>query len=99
VTQRHPATEGGVQLISQEDDVTDKQFCDVNGREYAQLSKLKPGDKVEIDDGFDCMTVGSVKEVRRNDDGELYIECAETVHTLDGQLMDDADHLVGIYPA
>lgn len=34
---------------------------DKNGREYAKLSELKVGDKLEIDGGFTCMGAISVR--------------------------------------
>lgn len=70
---------------------------DVNGREYARLSQLQVGDKVQVDADFTCMEPWATKIVKRRDDGTLYIECEEQQHALDGQLMDDDDSLVGIY--
>lgn len=67
---------------------------DKDGREYAKLSRLVIGDKVEVDDDFDCMK--GTRIVHGNKQGK-YITCDEGSHQLDGQLMDDGDSLVGIY--
>ncbi len=67
-----------------------------DGREWARLSKLKPGDKVEIDDGFTCNAAGIY--IVAGDARGLYIPCSEGGHHLDGQA-DDGEHCVGIWPA
>ena len=72
-------------------------IADIANRPYAKLDALKPGDRIEADDGFDCMDVGEVKVVMEDKDG-LYIECTDEdgKHYLDGQ--DDGDgYLVGLY--
>lgn len=74
-----------------------EDYKDVNGREYARLSELKPGDRVQVDDGFDCMEPWSIKEVQCNENGDWFINCSKVEHDLYGQLMDDRDHLMGIY--
>jgi hypothetical protein len=63
------------------------------GKEYAQLSKLKAGDVVTIDDGFTCMHSGR-KAVFENKEG-LYITCSEGRHYLNA---DEDDFLIGVYP-
>lgn len=71
---------------------------DVNGREYARLSLLKVGDKVECDDGFTCNMAQATREVKRNKYGDLFIDCDEGGHTLNGQLSGvDNDHIIGVY--
>jgi hypothetical protein len=70
--------------------------CDVHGREYAKLSELKPGDRLEIDGGFPCIHRGRKRTVRR-DEGGLFVGCLSGQHYLDGQA-DDGEHLVGMYP-
>jgi hypothetical protein len=71
---------------------------DKKGRRYAKLAGLRPGDKVQVDGGFDCMEAWSIKEVHQHKSGVLYINCGKGNHILDGQ--DDGDgYLVGIYPA
>ena len=70
---------------------------DKTGRPYAQLSKLKPGDILEADAGFDCMDCGAHYPVKGNCNGELYIECTSpSGHKLDGQA-DDGENLIGLY--
>lgn len=70
-----------------------------DGREWAKLSALKPGDKVLTDGGFTCGIENRTLEVQKNDDG-LYIRCLHGKHFLGGQLSDvDDDHLVGVWPA
>ena len=78
--------------------------CDVDGREYARLSRLKAGDRIEADGGFTCMRPGAVLTVAADARGELYVPCDGPdddpdpgKHFLCGQA-DDGDHLVGMYP-
>lgn len=77
---------------------------DVNGRAYARLDELKPGDMVELDDGFTCHDAGivEVKADAAEPDDRLYFDCVDDngrpqQHHLVGQLDDDG-YLVGIYP-
>lgn len=72
---------------------------DINGREYARLSKLKAGDQVEVDDNFDCLRSDKQYTIRQDHSGPMYIVCNMGRHGLTRQLADDEDHLVGIYPA
>ncbi len=60
---------------------------------WAKLSELKAGDKVILDNGFDCHEAAIV-EVKAHDDG-LYFDCKEGRHYLAGQA-DDGEHCVGI---
>ena len=81
---------------------------DLQGRSYAKLSQLKPGDEVIPDDGFDCLLPWQPLKVVEVD-GELAVihntsECGacggadkDCPHGLEGQLMDDGDSLVEIY--
>lgn len=76
---------------------------DVNGRPYARLEQLKPGDMVELDDGFTCHEAGivEVKEDADEPDDTLYFDCVDDDgrphrHHLVGQLDDDG-FLVGVY--
>lgn len=48
---------------------------DLQGRPYAKLSQLKIGDKVVVDDGFDCMKPWKVRTVWGNHSG-LWLRCA-----------------------
>ncbi len=61
-----------------------------------RLSDLKPGDRIEIDDGFTCADAGTV-DVCADTNGELYFACEDGRHYLEGQLdFDGSDVLVGI---
>lgn len=68
---------------------------DVNGRPYAKLNELQPGDKVQVDDGFTCMHPWAVKTVHFNKHGP-YVWCSGWHHHLDGQV-DDGVHCTGVY--
>jgi hypothetical protein len=72
-------------------------MLDLTGRPYALNGEIKPGDIIQVDDGFDCIKPWSKHIVRGQD---MYIECELGEHYLDGQLM--FDHIkeqfyVGIY--
>lgn len=69
---------------------------DLKGREYANIKKLKPGDKIQIDGDFTCAKPWSVHEVKEKD-GDLYFECDEKFHGLDGQISDARGTLIGVY--
>lgn len=82
---------------------------DTHGREYARLSDLKPGDKVQVDSGFTCTPDNVTRKVYAAKNGDLCIRCGgpfevgETKdapqvhdHALDGQLA-YKDYLVGVY--
>ncbi|TIW23118.1 MAG: hypothetical protein E5V63_25495 [Mesorhizobium sp.] len=69
-----------------------------DGREWAKLSALKPGDKVLTDSGFSCGMSNKTLTVQVDDLG-LFVPCGRVNHYLDGQLADDGDHLVGIWLA
>jgi hypothetical protein len=70
---------------------------DLMGREYARMSRLHAGDKVQADGDFTCIAAGSVVEVHEGSGGDLYVPCNDEGHYLDGQLMSNADSLVGLY--
>lgn len=70
---------------------------DKNGREYARLSQLKAGDRIEADNGFTCLGAG-VHLVMENKTG-LFVHCTRGMHYLFGQAAaSDPDALVGFYP-
>lgn len=69
---------------------------DANGREWAKLSKLKPGDMVTVDIGFDCMNPNQQHEVQTFN-GEPYLICSHGFHFLTGQLETDGDSLIAVY--
>lgn len=73
---------------------------------YTRLSRLKPGDVIITDSGFDCMGKNKAKVVRMTKVGRgsagftkmanrLYVCCREGKHLLDGQL-DEKGRLIGI---
>lgn len=76
---------------------------DINGREYAHINSIKTGDKLEVDDGFTCMTKGDIKEIFHDESG-FYVKCngsednkdKEAEHYLHGQ-QNDAGYLTGMY--
>lgn len=59
-----------------------------------KLSDLKPGDTVQVDDGFTCM-IASLRVVQDDKHGGLYVPCNDGNHLLDGQRREDGE-LVGI---
>jgi hypothetical protein len=71
---------------------------DLMGREYARMSQLHAGDKVQVDADLTCIQAGSIAEVREGWEGCFYVTCREGRHYLAGQLMSDDGSLVGIYP-
>lgn len=69
---------------------------DKQGFPWAKLSELKPGDKVRVDAGFDCMGPNTVKVVHSNIRQGLWIGCQHGEHFLEPQA-DDGEHCVGLY--
>lgn len=77
---------------------------DTQGRPWAKLNELKPGDKIELDDGFICTDM-KIRTVFSDEHG-LYFFCngpddslkekGTEHHYLDGQA-DDGEHCVGVY--
>lgn len=72
-------------------------MIDLQGREYARIDQLKPGDVVQVDGDFTCMKPWSKSQVCIDDEGELYLHCSEGRHDLSGQLIDDSQYLMGVY--
>ena len=87
---------------------------DIQGREYALLSRLRAGTVVQVDADFDCIEAWSTREVKHDLDAarraltqgastdffSLYVDCACGQHFLEAQIdVDDCDSLVGVYPA
>lgn len=68
---------------------------DKQGRQWARLSELKEGDKIELDSGFTCASGRKILKV--TPDG-LAFDCAEGIaaHVISGQA-DDGEHCVGVY--
>lgn len=82
---------------------------DIDGYEYVKLNGLRPGDYVQVDDGFTCIKPWSTRKVLAAPSGELGIRCGgpfeehETqsapqvhFHGLKGQLSKDGS-LIGVY--
>jgi hypothetical protein len=69
----------------------------IDGRPWAKLSKLKPGDKIVSDGGCECIATSLTLEVKA-ENGELYVDCDMGRHFLDVQVSDeDTDSLVGFW--
>lgn len=80
-----------------------------DGRSWAKLSELKPGDKLIADGGFTCMRDGAIKVVLAEPNGELYVFCdgpdgeggleeGKCHHNLKGQIsQENHDSLVGLW--
>jgi hypothetical protein len=68
---------------------------DLQGRRYARLDELKPGMKVQVDGDFDCIEAWSIKEIKIDEKGSLWVECEEGEHHIIGQL--NNGWLVGVY--
>lgn len=86
---------------------------DIRGRIYAKMSELRPGDEVEVDDGFDGCFIPWSKRTVVEVNGELALihnapecgacggdnEAGDCHHYLAPQIDDDdGDSLIGIYP-
>ena len=69
---------------------------DRDAREYVKQPDLNAGDKIQVDDDFDCMNGWSVKEVKDDENG-LYLICSCGRHYIDGHGEFDDDTLIGIY--
>ncbi len=71
---------------------------DTFAREYANLSHMKVGTRLQADRGFECIEHDAILTVSQDDRG-FYVPCACGKHYLDGQLdFDDKDSLIGLYP-
>lgn len=68
-----------------------------DGRPWATLSTLKPGDKLQADPGFTCIRANDILTIQGCEHG-LFVPCSEGKHFLDGQA-DDGEHLVGFWQA
>jgi hypothetical protein len=69
---------------------------DIQGRPWAKVSEVKNRSIVKMDDDFSCM-MGGVNRIVQEDDGGLFVVCAEGHHYLNGQLSEDETHYVGVY--
>ena len=70
---------------------------DKQGRPWAKLLELKPGDEIDLDSGFTCAS--GRKTVKATQYG-LAFDCAEgeSAHVISGHA-DDGEHCVGVYRA
>jgi hypothetical protein len=59
------------------------------------IDDVSVGDTYTLDDGFTCRHAGRV-EIKSNENGQLYFECNEGRHYLNGQIS-DSGILIGIY--
>lgn len=67
---------------------------------YAKPAEVKCGCKLRTDGGFTCIGEGEIVEVKEGKgyDGavELYFNCAEGKHYLDGQYSAETDEYIGL---
>lgn len=64
-----------------------------------KISDVTTGTVLFADAGFDCLKPNQPCEVKKDDAGELYVECACGQHGLDGQLdFATQTELVGLSP-
>ncbi len=68
---------------------------DIKGRPYAKLSKLRPGQLIELNNGFTC-TKARTCTIHLDKDNRLFFSCDDGLHYLDGQA-DDGEHCIGVY--
>lgn len=65
---------------------------------WADIRKLRAGDKVNVDGGFTCLEAGEVvvqQHSQYTGAAALYVSCRAGKHFLEGQC-DDGIHCVGI---
>lgn len=71
--------------------------ADKIGRPWALKSDLKAGDKIALDEGFNCGSEPHKPcKVFTDDIGGLYFRCEDGRHYLDGQLGDCGEY-IGVY--
>lgn len=63
------------------------------------VGSVAVGTKLICDDGFTCLKDHAVVEVKEDDEGDLYVPCAEGEHGLDGQVDDAGENYVGFWLA
>ena len=71
---------------------------DLQGREYLTTNQAKAGIEIEVDGDFTCIKKGEKRIINSSHEGVLSFECSEGHHDLDGQLSDDGNYYVGLYP-
>lgn len=75
-----------------------KQHSDTKGRAYLKVADAKPGMIAECDGGFICVSEGTQVLIKTDAIGALWFTCRHEKHYLDGQLSDDCECYIGIYP-
>ena len=70
-------------------------MSDTTGRFYVKIRDLKAGDVVQVDGDFTCIEPWEQCTIKADDVGNLYIDCVEGRHYLDGQ--EEGDYYLGLY--
>lgn len=70
---------------------------DLQGREYLTTDQAKAGIEIEVDGDFTCIDKGT-RRILTESSGHLHFSCKEGHHDIDGQLSDDGNYYVGLYP-
>ncbi len=66
-------------------------------KDFVKITKVRAGVRLRCDGGFTCINEHDVVTVREDPEGQLYVECRNGVHYLDGQASPDGTY-VGLYP-
>ncbi len=66
-------------------------------RDFAKYDDLKPGDCVEVDDGFDCIDPGAIRYINYMEGNGLYMYCRHGMHFLSAQVNDSTGTVIGCY--
>lgn len=66
---------------------------------FARIADVREGSVLWTDRGFTCLRDGACRTVLKDAAGELYIECDEGYHGLDGQEDASGSYLSGLYPS
>jgi len=64
------------------------------GPARVKLGDIRPGDRIELDGGFDCIAAGIVDV--HSDEGGLYFDCRQGRHALARQEDEPGAPLVGV---
>lgn len=73
---------------------------DTLGNRYATVKDTKEGDVLIVDGGFTCIHKDSERTVKKARTGDLYIDCKDGHHLLDGQIdeKEGVEFYLGLYP-
>lgn len=63
-----------------------------------RVADVDVGDNLVMDGGFDCITGGTVVEVKSDIFHGLYFECDAGIHGLNHLLDDSGEYYVGVLP-